>query len=253
MAKFNISNNSDAEKSLVVDMFPTIASDTIDSLLEYVDETDFSFEIKSVYIYAALLYSSEMLQDRIDEIINEWNSVGTSEDWPLVIRFQEVAEACSKELIGDEYRLTVRNLGLTISGSGNIVPTPVWVSDPTQYTWLLDYAKLPSDLMIGEDLDRRIRYHRETTAMTSDSRNRISDEIALGDGYGAFVVFQFTGPLEGEARSRFCEFMAQKGITTGNGTRIFVGYMRDDSEAEFDEILNAEYVVRLDGYCALDY
>lgn len=271
MANFNIQDYKEQGVSQVRNMFPGIATNILPEYVTFTDETSFDYEVRSVHTYVALVVWSGSIglgttDGAIKKAMLAWNEAHT----PLVMRYQVVAEADVTNLGEADYKLTVSNLGLTISGDGVTAEDSSDSADWSNHPYMMDINKAAPELMVGEQLTRRIIYHQEHTKISSNSSERVSGHIGIAEpGHGAVVLLQFGAAVD---EAEFQTFMTNRSVrlseegaspevsfTVGSigafdsseNPRVFVGSLKDDTEEEFAEMKTAKYEVHIDGYCAL--
>ena len=248
MATFNVYDVLDDDGvPQVADMFPLPDTTALTDYVEIDLDADFNYQLKSVHTYVVLFHSPSQVSLSIKPKLTEWNDLHEVK----VIRYQVLADACATDFSNVRCSLAVTNarLDITEKVGGSVNP-----EGETSVTSLfsLDNTKTPADMMVGDEILRQIKYHQNHPV-------RISDKIDIGDTYGACALIQFTDIVdEGEFQS-FMEtphgslpgYSVPAADAGGNG-RVFVGFMKEDTETDFQNIIDANYDVSVRGYCVLE-
>ena len=225
----------------------------------YVDidlDVSFNYGIQSVHTYIVLFHAASQISSSIKQKLTEWNKT-VSDNGVKIVRYQVLADACATQISGTPCRLAVVNAVLSINEKDGHVTKNTSGVTTVRNSYSMDTSKSPADLMVGDDLLRQVKYHQEHPV-------RINDVINIGATYGACVLIQFTGAVDAE---EFKNFMATEQVlgsserlpaylvpeAESNGGRVFVGFMKDDSELDFQNILDAEYAVGINGHCAMKF
>lgn len=257
MARFLISNNED-----VADLFPSVSPEDAGNVLDIETEMDFSYPVPSVYTYVALISSAtEITSEGVRVALESWNNddtVGWYEDDGgnqhkiNVLRYQLLVTSDIKNIGVNRSSLDVSGLQLVIQNKEDTTAQPIiHTVSYTDYASSMDHAKTPTDLISGYGVEERINYHQNHVPVLSASRT-------IGTAFGGVVLIQFSHTVD---PVEFYGFMKKDvGDDSGvcvydvrtNDENIFVGYMKDDTESEFN--LLADYgSISIVGSCRLEF
>lgn len=246
MANFIVNRLVDGDDDAVAEMFQTPSTESLDSYVDISLDADFSYELPSVHTYVVLFHADSQISLSVREKLTKWN-----EDHDVkIIRYQMLADACATKVSGTPCRLAVANANLRIDGDGVNTGGVTTVLN----TFSMDSTKTPADMMVGDELLRQVKYHQ-------DHPTRIYDEINIGKTYGGCVLIQFTGVVD---EDEFASFMMSEGdglpgytvpsTESGGGDgRVFVGFMKDETETDFQNIIDAKYTVSVNGSCVMKF